>query len=163
LRGFRRNVAASTCLLLCLIPLCAEAGVDFLENGFREPPVEARTRCYWWWLNGNVTKEAITRDLEEMRAKGYGGALIFDADGSEQRGNQRAPAGPLFGSPAWRELFRNAVQEAARLGLELSLSIQSGWNLGGPDVTPEESAKQLAWSETVLHCPRTVRETLPVP
>ncbi len=163
MRGFRRNVAASTCLLLCLIPLCAEAGVDFLENGFREPPVEARTRCYWWWLNGNVTKEAITRDLEEMRAKGYGGALIFDADGSEQRGNQRAPAGPLFGSPAWRELFRHAVQEAARLGLELSLSIQSGWNLGGPDVTPEESAKQLAWSETVLHGPRTVRETLPVP
>lgn len=32
-------------------------------------------------LNGNVTKEAITRDLEEMKAKGFSGALIFDADG----------------------------------------------------------------------------------
>ena len=26
--------------------------------------MEARLRCYWWWLNGNVTKEAITRDLD---------------------------------------------------------------------------------------------------
>src|SRR5690349_6217001 len=37
-----------------------------LEKGWADPPREARTRCWWWWLNGNVTPEAITRDLEEM-------------------------------------------------------------------------------------------------
>ncbi len=68
-----------------------------------------------------------------MKAKGFSGAMIFDAGGAEQRGNRQVPAGPMFTTPAWRELFVHAVQEADRFGLELSLSIQSGWNLGGPD------------------------------
>lgn len=79
-----------------------------LENGFRNPPHSAGIRAFWWWLNSNVTKEAITRDLEEMKAKGFNGALIFDADGSSQRGNRRVPAGPVFGSPRWTELFVHA-------------------------------------------------------
>src|SRR5262245_47925317 len=57
-----------------------------LEESWRNPPPNARLRAYWWWLNGNVTKEAITRDLEEMKAKGFGGAVIVDAGGAEQDG-----------------------------------------------------------------------------
>ncbi len=134
-----------------------------LERGFTDPPLDARTRCFWWWLNGNVTKEAITRDLEEMRAKGLGGGMIFDADGANMRGNNAVPAGPMFGTPAWRELLKHAVREADRLGLELSLSIQSGWNLGGPDVTPEEAAKQLTWAEVRVAGGKGVDMTLPTP
>ena len=78
--------------------------------------MDARLRAYWWWLNGNVTKEAITRDLEEMKAKGFGGALICDADGSSQDGNDRAPHGPTFFSPEWRELYKHTLREADRLG-----------------------------------------------
>ncbi len=143
--------------------VCAEGILPGLEEGFASPPLSARTRCFWWWLNGNVTREAITRDLEEMRAKGYGGALIFDADGSSQRGNSAVPAGPMFGSPAWRDLFKHAVTEADRLGLELSLNIQSGWNLGAPDVTQEEAAKQLTWSETRVEGDASADTVLPVP
>src|SRR5262245_37813754 len=50
-----------------------------LQQGFKAPPHEARLRCYWWWLNSMATKESITRDLEQMKAKGYGGASIVDA------------------------------------------------------------------------------------
>jgi hypothetical protein len=46
-------------------------------------------QCYWWWLNGNTTRESITSDLEEMKQKGYGGAMIVDANGASQLGNQR--------------------------------------------------------------------------
>ena len=67
---------------------------DDLDRAFRDPPHSAGIRAFWWWLNGNVTKEAITRDLEEMKDKGFSGAMIFDADGSSQRGNRRVPAGP---------------------------------------------------------------------
>ncbi|MCU0787790.1 MAG: glycoside hydrolase [Verrucomicrobia bacterium] len=118
------------------------------ENGFAQPPPEARVRAYWWWLNGNVTQEAITRDLEEMAAKGFGGALICDADGSAQHGNARVPHGPDFFSPQWRELYKHALREGNRLGLEMSLNIQSGWNLGGPMVKAEDAPKKLVWTET---------------
>lgn len=133
------------------------------EEGFINPPQSAGIRCFWWWLNSNVTKEAITRDLEEMKAKGFSGALIFDAGGANQRGNKQVPAGPTFATPQWRELFKHAVREADRLGLELSLSIQSGWNLGGPNVTPEMAAKMLTWSETQVEGPASFNRKLPEP
>jgi hypothetical protein len=53
-----------------------------LENGWTNPPNSARLRAYWWWLNGNVTRESITRDLEQMKARGFAGAVIIDAGGA---------------------------------------------------------------------------------
>ncbi len=148
----------------CAAPASGEPATTVdLEQGFADPPRDARTRCFWWWLNGNVTKQAITRDLDQMKAKGYGGALLFDADGASQRGNRPVPAGPMFGSPAWRELFKHTLQEAHRLGLELSLSIQSGWNLGGPTITPDEAAKQLTWSQLRVDGPKDLDAMLPAP
>jgi hypothetical protein len=119
-----------------------------LEQGWADPPRAARTRCWWWWLNGNVTAEAITRDLEEMKAKGFGGANIIDAGGATQGGHDQVPHGPDFGSPEWRKLFLHALAEADRLGLELGFNILSGWNLGGPTVTPEQASKKLTWITT---------------
>jgi hypothetical protein len=133
------------------------------EKIFQNPPPQYGIRCWWWWLNGNVTKEAISRDLTEMKAKGFSGACIFDAGGHNQRGNGDIPAGPLWGSPAWRELYLHAIDEAEKLGLVMSLSIQSGWNLGGPDVKPDEAAKQITFSETKLAGGGLTRVFLPMP
>jgi hypothetical protein len=126
-----------------------------LEAGWRDPPPQAKTRCWWWWLNGNVTKAAITR--------GLGGANIIDAGGAEQNDNLPVPHGPDFGSPAWRALFDHALREADRLGLELGLNFQSGWNLGGPTVGPEQAAKKLTWSEAVVEGGGAVRLRLRQP
>jgi hypothetical protein len=150
-------------LVLIIAALAAAPTREGMEAGFANPPAEARLRCYWWWLNGYTDKPAITRDLEQMKAKGYGGALLVDAGGAEQQGNQTVPAGPTFGSPAWRELFRHALAEAARLNLELSFEIQSGWNLGGPTVKPEQASKVLTFSRTAVEGPREFHERLAQP
>ncbi len=134
-----------------------------LEKGFRDPPLSARLRAYWWWLNGNVTKDAITKDLEWMKAIGMGGGLVFDAGGATQGGHAPVPAGPLYGSPQWRGLFHHALREADRLGLEIGLNLQSGWNLGGPLVTPEKSAKLVTWSQLQVQGPANLAVALPKP
>ncbi|HOC57323.1 MAG TPA: glycosyl hydrolase [Verrucomicrobiota bacterium] len=136
---------------------------DALDRGFANPPNSARLRAYWWWLNGNVTESAITRDLEEMKAKGFGGALICDAGGAQQDGNDPVPHGPTFFTPEWRELYKHTLREADRLGLEMSLNIQSGWNLGGPMVRAEDAAKKLTWSEARITGPAKYEHALPVP
>lgn len=138
----------------------SEPDLNTLKEGFLHPPHSAGVRCYWWWLNGHVTEEAITRDLQEMKDKGFIGALIFDADGSSQSGNRQVPAGPLFASPEWTKLFVHACREAKRLNLELSLNIQSGWNLGGPGVTEEHAAQQLVWSKTTVAGPSSFNQLL---
>ncbi len=122
---------------------------DALADDFMSPPVSARLRCYWWWLNGHVTVESIDHDLTEMKAKGYGGVLLVDANGADAGGNDPVPAGPTFGSPEWIVLFQHAVQTAHRLGLEITLTITSGWDLGAPFIQPKDAVKILTWSRTM--------------
>ncbi len=153
-------VLAFVALLVLTFATWAQAS---LEQDFDQPPTNARLRAYWWWLNGNVTKAAITHDLEQMKAKGFSGAVLVDADGSNQGGNDRTPHGPTFFSPAWRELYQHTLREANRLGLEISLNIQSGWNLGGPPVRVVDAVKKLVWSETLVTGPIRFNATLPEP
>ena len=137
-------------VFLCLLFTVPAPAQDRLTEGFRTPPDEARLWAYWWWLNGNVTEAALTRDLTEMRDKGFGGLVLFDANGSNQDGNRNVPPGPTYASPEWMRLFEHAVKKADELGLSISLNIQSGWNLGGPLVTPEYAAKHLTYSSTTV-------------
>src|SRR5690349_15552887 len=52
-----------------------------LEQNFITPPDQSKSSCYWWWFNGLVDKEGITRDMEEFRAKGMGEVLLVNSAG----------------------------------------------------------------------------------
>lgn len=144
-------------LLAILLGLPTAPAQD-LRAEFLQPPAAARPWVYWFWLNGNVTREGITADLEAMARVGIGGVLIMEVD-------QGAPDGPVaFASPEWRELFAFAVSEAARLGLEVNMNNDAGWcGSGGPWVLPEQAMQQLCWSETKVHGPGRVEVMLPQP
>ncbi|MBQ6286986.1 MAG: glycoside hydrolase [Bacteroidales bacterium] len=134
-----------------------------LSREFVSPADSYGVECWWWWLNGNVSEEAITSELEAMKARHFRGAMIFDAGGHNQRGNKGIPDGPMYGSQRWKELFVHALDEAGRLGLEIGFNIQSGWNLGGPCVTPEYAAKQVTLSRTEVEGGGIRRVTLSLP
>jgi hypothetical protein len=129
-----------------------------LEKEFVSPPDESKPWCYWWWLNGNASKEGITRDFEEMRKQGISGALLFDAGEAAS-----VARGPAFMSTEWRELFKHAVREANRCGIVLTVNLCSGWNAGGPWVTPEHAAKMLVCTQSVVNGPGRVCVALPKP
>ncbi len=137
---------------------CSAAATSELEQGFRRPPAAARPWVYWFWLNGNITRAGITADLEAMQRAGIGGVLIMEVD-------QGAPAGPAaFMSPPWRELFQHVVAEAQRLGLEVNMNNDAGWNgSGGPWITPEQSMQEVTWTETEIAGPRKFQGELPQP
>jgi hypothetical protein len=154
---------------------------DDLADGFRTPPDSAKPWCYWWWLDSNATREGITRDLQEMKRQGIAGALVFDAGrGTNLHGNDfsprirggndfdpidgiGSPIGPPFMGSEWRELFKYAVKEANRLGINLSFNIVSGWYCGGNWVTPEHALHRLTWSRTIVCGPTTLSRELPQP
>jgi hypothetical protein len=140
-----------------------EVPIEKLRSGFLNPPAESGLRCYWWWLNSMATKASITRDLEQMKAKGYGGASIVDAGSSNYQVAAKTPAGPVFMSPAWMELYKHAVREADRLGIELSVNVQSGWNPGAPSITPEFAMKKIVWSEVDITGGKKISMELPQP
>ncbi len=138
-------------LLACAWPgTCkAEPSVaDSLLKGFVHPPSSARPWVYWFWLNGNITSNGITADLEAMKRVGVGGVLIMEVD-------QGAPVGPVgFMSDSWRALFKHVVSEAGRLGLEVNMNNDAGWNgSGGPWIKPEQSMQKVVFSETNIQGP----------
>jgi hypothetical protein len=130
---------------------------DELASNFFAPPDSAKPWAYWMWLNGNVTKEGITKDLEEMKRQGISGVLIF------QVGDSGTPAGAQFLSPPWHELFQFALREAARLGMGVSVDLCDGWDSGGPWITPDQANKKLTYSELQVDGATKLARLLPLP
>ena len=147
-------------LLFCALVWANTAvarGNDLVEQ-FRRPPDSARPWVYCFWLEGNVTREGITADLEAMRRAGVGGLLFMD-------GNMGNPVGPhRFMSESWRAMFKHMVSEADRLGLEINLNNDPGWaGSGGPWITPELAAQKVVTSETIVAGPVHFDAVLPQP
>ncbi|MFM6831437.1 MAG: glycosyl hydrolase [Novosphingobium sp.] len=117
-----------------------------LEESFRDPPQEARPQVWWHWLNGNVTKEGIRKDIEWMKRAGIGGAQTFDINFSTPTVVDKRL---MYMTPAWKDAFRFATSEADRLGLDLTVAASPGWSqTGGPWVAPSDAMKKLVWSTT---------------
>jgi hypothetical protein len=140
------------------IGLSRGVAADLLEAGFLAPPDSARPQVWWHWMNGNITREGITADLEAMKHVGIGGATIVNVDCD-------IPRGPVkFMSPEWRDLFQFTLQEANRLGLEICVENCAGWSSsGGPWNTPEHAMQRLTSSETHVKGPVTFHDKLPQP
>lgn len=68
-----------------------------LQKGFENPPNSAKPHTWWHWMNGNVSKEGITADLEAMKAIGLGGAQILTPDAISRRVPSRTtrPSGSM--------------------------------------------------------------------
>lgn len=46
------------------------------KENFKNPPMQARPSTYWMWMNGHISKEGITADLEYMKRNSYGAAMM---------------------------------------------------------------------------------------
>jgi hypothetical protein len=153
-----KNCRQGLLLSLAFSCILGVQAANQLEQGFIHPPDSARPWVYWFWLNGNITSNGITADLEGMKRVGIGGVLIMEVD-------QGAPVGPVdFMGSQWRSLFKHAASEARRLGLELNMNNDAGWNgSGGPWIKPEQSMQKVVWSETNLLGPQQFEGILTQP
>jgi hypothetical protein len=129
-----------------------------MEAGFRKPPLTAWPQTFWFWMNGHVSKEGITLDLEAMKRVGIGGVLNMDV-------GTGIPKGPVqYLSAAWIQLKKHALEEANRLGLEFIMHNCPGWSSsGGPWITPEHAMQQITWSETYIQGGKPVNMYLSKP
>jgi hypothetical protein len=129
-------------LLLCALSLTRAAAATPLEDIFRSPGRVAEPWVYWIWINGNVTKDGIRADLEDMRRTGIGGAMLFD-------GSLYLPKGPVrYGTDGWHEHMQFMLKTAAELDIKIVLMNCAGWaTSGGPWNDVGRSMKMIVWSE----------------
>lgn len=141
-RPFKRLMAFASLSLL----LCACSGHDELselKSNFENPPESARPGVYWYFMDGNISKERITTDLEAMKEAGIGYVTFLEV-------NVGVPRGKVdFFSDEWKECFVHAVRECERLGIAMTLGIGPGWTgSGGPWVEGAQSMQHMVASAT---------------
>ncbi len=132
-----------------------------LEDGFLNPTGTAKPWVWWHWVDENVTKEGITKDLEWMSRIGIGGMQMFDT-GFNVGHFVDEPV--QFRSPLWYEMLHHAASEAKRLGLKMAMHSDSGSSVtGGTWVKPNEAMKKYVWSETFIQGPVNYKDKLTQP
>ncbi len=125
----------------------AEPGPD--HAAFIDPSGEYRVHTWWHWMDGAVSREGITRDLESMKQQGISQATILNI--GLFNGKDFGVPRVLFDSEQWYAMFRWALEEANRLGITIGAHNCDGWSTsGGPWITPEMSMKQYTWSKTFV-------------
>jgi hypothetical protein len=146
------------CILVAAAICGGESTSPVLEQSFATPPDAARPWVYWMIMDGNLSREGITADLESMKAAGIGGVIIMEVDVG-------IPRGPVaFMSDRWCALFRHVVEEAERLGLAITLNAGPGWTgSGGPWVKAEQSMQHLVASEVNVTGPTRFDAVLACP
>ncbi len=142
----------------------AAAEADPLAKGFADPPNSAKPRVWWHWLNGNISKEGITLDLEWMKRVGIGGAESFQGFLGPMGPGKAVDKQLPYMSDGWQDAVHHAAAEADRLGLELGIAASPGWSeTGGPWVKPAKAMKKFVWSETFVTGGAPFHGTLPKP
>lgn len=141
----KKGIIILASVLIALGIYGGEEKISDIKSGFANPPTESLPRAWWHWINGNISKEGITADLEAMHKMGLGSATILDVSCSHFTGDVETL------SPKWYEYVNFAINEAARLGMEITVSNCQGWSSsGGPWIKPENGMKNIAWTEAYV-------------
>ncbi|MDR1865224.1 MAG: glycosyl hydrolase [Bacteroidales bacterium] len=146
--------------LVCALAVfsgCRETEL-FLEKGFQNPPDSARPGVYWYFMDGNLSGAAVTKDLEAMKQAGVGYVVFLEVNVGVPRGNVD------FLSEEWLDIFRHAMQECERLGIGVTLGVGPGWTgSGGPWVAAEQSMQHLVFSSVEAEASGTESLVLHLP
>ncbi|TDQ16569.1 glycosyl hydrolase family 2 [Algoriphagus boseongensis] len=128
---------------------------------FQNPPNEAKPRVWWHWMNGNITKDGILKDLNWMERTGIGGFQNFDANLFTP---VVVPNKLVFMTPEWKDAFQFATNLAGQKGLEMAIAGSPGWSVtGGPWVEPKDAMKKYVWTEYEVEGGDTLSCILPDP
>ncbi len=140
-------------LILAIVSCKSDKGIDQrpvdVKGMFQNPPVEARPKALWTWLNGNVDTNMLRFEIKEAVEKGLGGFDIWDV-GMIVDPNQVVPPGPAFMGDSSLMAIQHAVSLGSAYDMEMGLTIASSWNAGGSWIPEEYGVMGLFRSSVVI-------------
>ena len=119
---------------------------------------------WFHFVNGNVRREGITRDLEAIAQSGIQGVQLFHGRiGSPN--NWPGTEEPIEClTPKWEDLVQHTASEAHRMGLRFSLQTCPGWAMsGGPWIKPEQAMRHISYTRTDIDGGAPADQTLELP
>ena len=152
--SYKRILLAIASSILSVSPVFSQ----WKPGEFAAPPDEYKAWTWYHWQNGHIDKDEVKADLKSMKEVGLGGFYLFNSA-------EGVPPGPVtYMTPRWWDIYRETAAEAERLGLGMGVMNGAGWSVsGGPWVKPEDSMKEVAWTQTLVTGPGWFEGTLPEP
>lgn len=93
----------------------------------------------WWWMGSAVDTLNLKQNLIDLHNVGIGGVEIAPIYGV--RGEE--PNFIDYLSPKWMDMLDYTIRTADSLGMQVDLTLGTGWPYGGPQVTPEYATTKL--------------------
>ncbi|MCX6895696.1 MAG: glycosyl hydrolase, partial [Verrucomicrobia bacterium] len=105
------------------------------------PPATSQNKpwAYWHWMAGAVDETNLVRELHRYADAGLGGMHIIPIYGAKGWESHYIP----YLSPRWMDVLGTTVTEARKIGMGIDMTTGTGWNFGGPTITPELSCLRL--------------------
>jgi hypothetical protein len=146
-------------LIFLLISIaCQKQNIDPLAAGFQNPPENTKPWLYWYWIDENISKEGITKDLEAMARVGIGQALIGHVSPGGKRGNVKIL------SEDWWQMVEHAVAEGDRLGVDIGFFNGPGWSQsGGPWIKKNNAMRHIVNKQMKVSGPTIFDDTIIYP
>jgi hypothetical protein len=91
--------------------------IAFDNKAFQNPPKSSKVHTWWHWMQGSISKQGITKDLESMKAQGISEATILNIGLIDDKNYLVQQV--KFGSEEWYDMFKWALTEAKRLGITI--------------------------------------------
>ncbi len=160
MKKFSTSVLVAVCLQSAvfaqsspeIVPALPDASVlssPFCDEDYRafsRPGKVFYPQTWFHYVDGNVDKEGITKDLEAIAAAGISGIQFFH--GGNFGGDWPGVKDHIYClTEKWDDLVAHTAREAARLGLRFTMQNCPGWAMsGGPWITQEIAMRHLAYS-----------------
>ena len=120
---------------------------DTLYKGFVSPPSEARPFVRWWWNGDHLNETEISREINVLKAAGFGGVEINPIAMPEEAKNIGTKAVKWL-SDDWIKFLTDAAMDAKKQGMIADLIVGSGWPFGGEFLKNDETIQRII-SQTI--------------
>jgi hypothetical protein len=129
-----------------------------LLQSFKTPPDSVKPGVYWYWLNDNITREGVKKDIEAMAKVGIGRAFVGNIGLSK---DDLAFGKVKLFSAEWWAITRTAISTATKEGVDIGLFNSPGWSQsGGPWIKPSQSMRYLSGDELNVKGPMLFSQKL---
>ncbi len=170
-RLFQKNI--NTLLIVLTQLLGTETAVaqqykignwEEIESIFTIAPDSIKTSLYWYWMQDNISKEGVIKDLKSMQKAGINRAFIGSNIGGPYFPDIPAGKVKLF-TEEWWEIIHTTLKTASELGIEIGIFNSPGWSQsGGTWVKPDQAMRFLTTSsEATVTGPQKSNIILPKP
>ncbi len=152
-KSMRAVKLLTTIIILTFLWSCTNHNVSdksFNPKQFKNPSSDFQVHTWWHWIDGRMTRDGITKDLESMKEQGIVQATILNIGMSS--GVDIGIKKIRFNTEEWYDMFKWALKEANRLGILIGVHNCDGWSeSGGPWITPEMSMKKFVFTKTQVY------------